>query len=379
MKKSLLLFIAGLFLCWPLFAQSENCDGTPDYRSSVEDGSRKLQYRTSIYGQLLPAGAGIRLGIYQVQAACGPGATVKNLARMEEAVKQAKKFDVQLLAFPELFLPGYTLSPADAKQVAEYKDGPSVTRGREVARQNKMALILPYAEKVKNPDGNLQYFDSIAVISEKGDLLDSYRKTQLYGQQERDNWSLGESDYPVHSIFGFPVGVLNCYECEFPELSRILALKGAKLIVGPTAADNYYTLPGGERSKVPYPDVAKILFPANAYANNIFFAYANRCGYERRGDDEWHYRGNSIVYRPDGGVIVEASQQQDTILIADCVPAYYGMTHPAPKYYYLKDRRPDQYRELIAPTVNFLNISATDMTLKTDFSKGGYTYPSDAE
>ena len=138
-------------------------------------------------------------------------------------------------------------------------------------------------------------------------------------------------------------------------------------------------LPGGERSKVPYPDVAKLLFPANAYANNIFFAYANRCGYERRGDDEWHYRGNSIVYGPDGGVIVEASHQQDTMLIVDCVPAYYGMTHPAPKYYYLKDRRPDQYRELIAPTVNFLNIGAIDMTLKTDFLKGGYTYPLDAE
>jgi len=158
-------------------------------------------------------------------------------------------------------------------------------------------------------------------------------------------------------IVNFSIGVLNCYECEFPELSRILALKGAKLIVGPTAADNYYNLPDVERSKVPYPDVSKILFPANAYANNIFFAYANRCGYERRGADEWHYRGNSIIYGPHGDVIAEASHQQDTMLIADCVPAYYGMTHPAPKYYYLKDRRPEQYRGLIAPTVNFLNIA----------------------
>jgi hypothetical protein len=56
-----------------------------------------------------------------------------------------------------------------------------------------------------------------------------------------------------------------------------------------------------------------------------------------------------------------ASHEQDTMLIADCVPDYYGMTHPAPKYNYLKDRRPKMYKELLAPRVDFL--------------KGGYTYP----
>ena len=91
---------------------------------------------------------------------------------------------------------------------------------------------------------------------------------------------------------------------------------GAKLIVGPTAADNYYRLPDGQRSSVPYPDISKILIPANAYANNIFFAYANRCGYEQRGEDQWHYRGNSIVCGPHGDIIVEANHEQNTMLIA---------------------------------------------------------------
>ena len=160
---------------------------------------------------------------------------------------------------------------------------------------------------------------------------------------------------------------MNCYECEFPELSRILALKGAKLIVGPTAADNYYKLPNGQRSSVPYPDVSKILFQAHAYANNIFFAYANRCGYEKRGDDFWHYRGNSIVYGPHGDLIVEAGHEQDTLLIADCIPAYYGMTHPAPEYYYLKDRRPELYNELTTNKTEFLEINPLKIDLDTDF------------
>ena len=351
-------------------------DGTPEYRESVEDSYRKLMIRTSIYEEVPERGTGIRLGIYQAQAACGEGATEKNLKRLEKAVETAKKWNVQLLSFPELYIPGYTLSPEAAAKVAEYKSGPSITKACEVAKNYNMALIVPYAEKVDQPDGTEKYYDSIAVINEKGELVNSYRKTHLYGQQERDNWSFGTSDYPVYNIFSFPVGVLNCYECEFPELQRILALNGAKLIVGPTAADNYYTLPNGQRSKVPYPDISKLLIPANAYANNIFFAYSNRAGYEKRDNNEWHYSGNSIICGPHGDTLVSANHEQDTLLIADCVPAYYGMTHPAPKYYYLKDRRPELYGALVSNEAKFLDTTASPIDLDTDFFKGGFTYPS---
>ena len=180
----------------------------------------------SIYESVPAAGKGIRLGIYQAQAACGEGATLKNMERLQKAVEIAKKYDVQLLSFPELYVPGYTLSPAMAKKVAEFKTGPSVTKAKLIAAKFNMGILLPYAEKEKTASGALKYYDSIAIINEKGVLLESYKKTQLYGQQERDNWSFGNNPYIVHKFFGFPVGVLNCYECEFPELSRILALRG---------------------------------------------------------------------------------------------------------------------------------------------------------
>ena len=355
-----------IFLFFSITISADNLvqkadDGTPIYNKTVRDSYHKLQFKMSIYEAIPQKGEGIRLGIYQAEAAYGEGATEKNMARLEKAVKRAKQYDVQLLSFPELYVPGYTLSPQEAKAVAEFKDGSSISRGKKIAKKYTMGLLLPYAEKVKAKDGTLKYYDSVAVISEKGELLESYRKTHLYGQQERDNWSFGDNAYRVHKFFGFPVGVLNCYECEFPELSRILALKGAKLIVGPTAADNYYTLPDGKRSDVPYPDISKLLIPAYAYANNLFFAYSNRSGYEKRGKDEWHYRGNSIVSGPHGDIIAAANHEQDTMLIVDCIPSYYGMTHPAPKYNYLKDRRPDRYKELVAP--------------EADFIKGGYTYP----
>ncbi len=333
---------------------------TPEYNQTVLTSYRTLMVQSSVYESPPPAGKGIRLGIYQAQADYGPEASAKNMDRLEMVARKAQKHGIQLLAFPELYVPGYTLSPEEAKNTAEFRDGPSITRARKLAKELNMAMLVPYAEKAM-VKSEMLYFDSIAVINEKGELVTSYRKTHLYGQQERDNWSFGSKPPPVFKAFGFPVGVLNCYENEFPELSRMLALKGAKLIVGPTAADCYYTLPNGMRSAVPYPDISTMLLPAFAYANNVFFAYANRAGYEKRGGDEWHYRGNSIIIGPHGDVIQAAGHQQDTLLVADCIPEYYGMTHPAPKYNYLKDRRPGMYGPLVAP--------------KAAFMPGGWTYP----
>ncbi|MBU1139367.1 MAG: hypothetical protein KKA76_10350, partial [Proteobacteria bacterium] len=82
--------------------QLQRCnDGTPQYNKKVQESYRKLQLRLSIYEQLPQRGRGIRLGIYQAEADCGTDATEKNMQRLEAAVKQAKKFDTQLLTFPE--------------------------------------------------------------------------------------------------------------------------------------------------------------------------------------------------------------------------------------------------------------------------------------
>lgn len=322
-------------------------DGTPFYGDTVHQSYRKLQVRTSIYQNLPPHGAGIRLGIYQSEAACGVGATKRNMIRFDRIVGEAIKHGVQLLALPEMYVTGYTMGPDWVRKVAEYQDGQNVKHACRTAEVNGIAILFPYVECVDASDGK-RYYNSIAVIDERGCLLDSYRKTHLYGQQEHDNFDEGISDYPVHKIFGFPVGVLNCHECEIAELPRILAVRGAKLIVGPTAAERYYRLANGQWSDVPYPDVSKTLFPAWAYSNHLFFAYANRCGYESRDGDTWHYRGNSCIYGPHGDLIIEARNEQDTLLVADCIPAYYGATHPEPEYDYFQNRRPDLYAALVA-------------------------------
>lgn len=335
-------------------------DGTPKYNKIVRESYRKLQFRSCTYEQPPKTGKGIRLGVYQAQAACGEDASEKNVERLIQATEIAADRGVQLLSFPELYIQGYTQSPESAKQVAESVDGPSLSRCRQAAKHYGVGLIIGYGEKAQIWGGT-HYFDSIAVIGQNGESLLNYRKIQLYAQQERNDWSFGMEPPSVFKINDFPMGVLNCYENEFSELARTLALQGAKLIVGPTAADRYYKLTTGKRSSVPYPDIAHKVLPAFAYINNLFYAYSNRCGYEERDGNQWHYRGNSVIIGPHGDIITTAEHEQDTMLIADCIPEYYGMTHPEADYTYLKDRRPDMYKMLVEKEV--------------EFQPGGYCYP----
>ena len=308
-------------------------------------------------------GKGIRLAIYQGEVPVGtPEAVQSNIEKLEEVAKQAKKHDAQLISFPELYLTGYALNPDLVKQLSEEVNGPSVRKVSEIAKDNDMAIIFPYPER-DSSSGEVHYYDSIAFINSDGCLLQNYRKTHLFGQAEKDNFSSGytekgnENLFPVVKVADFPVGILNCYEAEFPELSRILALKGARLIIIPTAADYYYTLSDGKRTQVPYPDVTKKIIPANAYFNKIFIAYSNRCGYETVGKNSWQYRGNSIICGPNGDLLLVA-RPEETLLIADVIPSDFGPTHPEGDY--LKDRRPELYHALIAKHVAF---------------EGGYAYP----
>lgn len=187
--------------------------------SSVVERERALVYRMNIYEAPPKAGKGVRLAVYQSRDHVGTKqAMADNFAQLEKAIKEAKKFGVQLISFPELYLTGYSLDPKRAQKLSIPKNGDYIKKAQALAKQYSMGIILPYAEKAKDTKGVERYYDSIAFINEKGDLLESYKKTHLFALAERLNWSAGNGPYVVFSINGFPVGVLNCYEAEFPEL-----------------------------------------------------------------------------------------------------------------------------------------------------------------
>jgi predicted amidohydrolase len=309
-----------------------------------------LEYRLQTFLHPLPPqpGAGLRLALWQGSGTAATAEAVQeNLERLEAVAALAARHQAQLLAFPELYLSGYIVTPALARVLAEPLEGAGLRRVAAAARRHGLAIACPYPERA-TVGGEERFYDAIALFDRDGSLLRNYRKTHLWGPDEKRCWSPGyahEEEGPaftVQPVNGFPVGLLNCYEAEFPELSRRLALEGAGLILIPTAADAWARLSTGERTDQPYPDVSRSLIPANAIQNQCFVAYANRCGEETvNGTVMAAYLGNSVVAGPHGDLLV-AARPEPTLLLADCVPGDYPPLHPAGTRY-LDDRRPELY------------------------------------
>ncbi len=327
-------------------------------------------YSTYVKAEAPAPGQGLRLAIYQGQGRVGSKEAIEhNLKVLEDAVKSAKEQDAQLISFSELYLSGYTLYKEDIPQLAETIDGPSMTRISNIAAENAIAILCPYPEKALQ-DSETKFYDSMALFDKDGTLLKNYRKAHLWGPEEKDKWDSGHVDedeegiaYEPLMVNDFPIGLANCYEGEFPELTRILALHGAKLVVIPTAADEWewvefpekgadgkFIEGTGKKTPKPYPDVSKTVIPVHAQQNTIFVAYSNGFGVEMDGENPMmDFLGNSVIADPCGQVMV-AARKEKTMLIADCIPNDYDSIHPRLSDY-LENRRPDLYKALVTETV----------------------------
>lgn len=313
---------------------------------------------TLLLSRVLPEppkpGEGLRLAIWQGEGSAGtPAAVEANLRRLEQVCAAAAGRGAQLVAFPELFLSGYASDPERVRQLAESVGGGSLERVAACARRHGVAIACPYAERAQ-VGGRERFYDAIALFDAAGALLKNYRKTHLWGPDERLFWSEGYrfdeegEPFTVHPINGVGVGLLNCYEAEFPELTRLLALGGAQLVLIPTAADIWVRLSDGRRTEAPYPDVSRSLLPAHAFQEFCFVAYANRCGLETVEGEPWaHYLGNSVICAPDGTLLLTA-ENRPCLLLADLVPGDYHRPHPEGTTYHA-DRRPDLYGDLLRP------------------------------
>ena len=125
-----------------------------------------------------------------------------------------------------------------------------------------------------------------------------YRKCHLFGELDRAMFRAGSGPSALVDLCGVRIGLLICYDVEFPESVRLLALAGADLVAVPTALMD------------PFEVVARTVVPARAIENQVFLAYANRCG--REGD--LRYCGQSCVVGPDGADLARAGRGEELIL-----------------------------------------------------------------
>jgi predicted amidohydrolase len=270
-------------------------------------------------------GAVMRIALYQGPAE--PGSVARNLALLEMRANEAAGRGARLMICPEMFLSGYNIGPEQASRLAEPANGPALARVAAIARASGVALLLGYPER---GDGNAIY-NAVQLIGCDGRSLANYRKCHLFGDLDRGMFRAGAGPSALVQLDGIRVGLLVCYDVEFPESVRLLALAGADLVAVPTALMD------------PFDAVARILVPARAFENQLFVAYANRSG--REGD--LHYCGQSCVVGPDGADLARAGRGEQLIL-ADLDLARRSASRLANTY--LADRRPELYGPLADAT-----------------------------
>ncbi|MGH6942542.1 carbon-nitrogen hydrolase family protein [Hypericibacter sp.] len=246
-----------------------------------------------------------------------------NLARMDRLAATAVRQGASLLMLPEIYLSGYNLGD-DCARMAEPADGASAREAARIAKHHGIALLYGYAER----DGDAIY-NSILLVGADGKPLANYRKVHLFGPEEKRLFEPGK-DYVMATLNGLTIGLAICYDVEFPEFIRTLALKGADLIAVPTCLTP------------PYWEIPTSILRARAYENQIFLAYANHSGAER----ELSYIGMSAIVGPDGKDIQRAGSEGEALLVAEIDPAAYAESRALNTY--LADRRPALYGAVAA-------------------------------
>ena len=159
------------------------------------------------------------------------GGIAANLALAARYVRRAAARGADLVVFPECFLQGYSLTRSTL-DLSEPVSGPAVTALAAIAARSDVAIVAGMIET--NPADPRKPFNTAVVIGRDGRLVGAYRKTHLF-DRERDAFAAGD-EYPVFDLLpgrGRPslrLGVCICFDVEFPEVPRLLALGGAQLI-----------------------------------------------------------------------------------------------------------------------------------------------------
>ncbi|MGQ4384503.1 carbon-nitrogen hydrolase family protein [Streptomyces sp. SAS_270] len=257
-----------------------------------------------------------------LQSSGRPGSVAVNLKVLDEAAGRAAAAGAGLLVAPEMFLTGYAIGD-DIAHLAESADGESADAIAETAGRHGVAIAYGYPERSADA-----VFNSVQLISADGSRLANYRKTHLFGGFERDHFTPGDQPVVQAELGGLRVGLMICYDVEFPENVRAHALAGTDLLLVPTAQMH------------PFQFVAESLVPVRAFENQMYIAYVNRVGQE----GEFEFVGLSALAGPDGVARARAGRGEELVL-ADADPVALAASREANPY--LQDRRPGLYGSLI--------------------------------
>ncbi|QBD76969.1 carbon-nitrogen hydrolase family protein [Ktedonosporobacter rubrisoli] len=281
----------------------------------------------------------LRIALLQI-AACGNDQAA-NLEKGVYFCKEAARLGAEIIVFPEMWnigYQGYLRTQPEAHELwMQQAIGPGssfVQAFCALARQLKVNVALTYLEKWQDMPRN-----SVSLITKEGKIALTYAKVHTcdfnvhMGQYmvpeascaPGDDFFVCELDTQVGAV---QIGLMICYDREFPESSRILMLKGAEIVLTPNACW--------------LDDLRLHQFQARAFENMTGMAMAN---YPAPG----HYNGRSVAFDVDGSCLVEAGENEGIVIAEFDLGRLRSWR--AEHIWGNAFRRPHRYQELLSPEV----------------------------
>ncbi len=267
-----------------------------------------------------------KVNVALAQISCKVGDKKHNINVMKKNIKRAKEKGANLVIFPELSLTGY-LTRDLAYELAEPIPGPSIHSLEEVAKEDNIHMVFGMLEQSERAHAVLY---NTAVLLGPDGFVGEYRKMHLPTHsvfEEKRYFRLGY-EAPVFETELGKMGLTICYDMFFPEISRLLRLKGSQLIICISASP-------AVRSRF-----FEVFTAARALENTVFLAYVNLVGVE----DGLQFWGGSRIIAPDGSILAKAKYDEEDLITG--IIDYADLERAEAFVPTLRDLRPELFNSL---------------------------------
>lgn len=250
-------------------------------------------------------------------------------------LEELRNYKTDLLVLPELSLYPYSCTKPDAQSELHPEEvkGESYIFAKDIAQEFGCHVVISFYENSET--GN---FNTALTIAPSGDIVMKTRKTHIpssTGYFEDKYFQKGDDYAQVAQIVDAKIGTPTCYDQWFPELAREYGLIETDLLCYPTAIGSEPKFPEFDTQ----PSWRQVMI-GHAIANGLFVVAVNRIGTE----DGTNFFGSSFIADPYGRVLLQASQNLSTLLIADLDLDMKRDWLDAFPFY--KARRPEMYRSI---------------------------------
>jgi predicted amidohydrolase len=275
------------------------------------------------------------------------------LRAIESWCDRAATAGAEIVLFPELVIHGHC-TPNTWELAEPVPEGPSSARLADIARRHNLTVCAGLSEKERDIDYNTQ-----VLVGPRG-YIGKQRKLHL--SRDEVFYYKGGREISVFDVGPCKLGIVICYDNQFPEVARVLALRGAEVLLMPHAArfKPWDDAPPSQAAARRYSHAFLKKYALRARENACFAILTDQVGragyvdlWPRHSENQPHHAGAALIWGPDGELL--SSTQEDEIreeMITATLEQAALAKERALANYMLRTRRPELFGELVREQVS---------------------------